>query len=83
MWLLINLVEIPVLHDPVIASAAEGDKVPIRGVVVGRTQQLDPAGLKAPFGVKPLYGPLLGDRLAAVVHRPRSEERRVGKECRL
>ena len=39
-------------------------------VIVGATQQLDPAGLKAPFGVEQQPRPILRDRLAAGVHRP-------------
>ena len=49
---LVDLIEFSILHDPVTGSAAEVDIVPICGIVVGRVQQLDPAGLKAPFGVE-------------------------------
>lgn len=67
---LVDLIEFPILHNPVTGPAAEVDIVPIRSVIVGRVQQLDPAGLKSPFRIEQKYGLLLGDRLAAVVHRP-------------
>lgn len=48
---LIKLIQLSIPHEPVIRPAAEADEVPVGGFIVGCTQNFNPAGLKAPFGI--------------------------------